>query len=87
MGTNCAPFLADLFLNSYEAYFIQELLKINEDKLARSFNFTFRYIHDSLSLNNSRLGDFVDRTYPIELEIKETTDACFIPSHTPRNGQ
>jgi hypothetical protein len=27
-----------------------------------------------LSLNNSRFGDFVDRIYPIELEIKDTTD-------------
>ena len=27
-----------------------------------------------LSLNNSRLGDFVDCIYPIELEIKDTTD-------------
>ena len=26
-----------------------------------------------LSLNNSRFGDFVDRIYPIELEIKDTT--------------
>ena len=49
-------------------------LKKNEKKLARSFNFTFRYIYDVLSLNNSRLGDFVDRIYPIELEIHDTTD-------------
>jgi hypothetical protein len=42
--------------------------------LARSFNFTFRYIDNVLSLNNSRFGDFVDRIYPIELEIKDTTD-------------
>jgi hypothetical protein len=41
MGTNCAPLLADLFLYSYEADFIQGLLKKNEKKLARSFNFTF----------------------------------------------
>ena len=34
----------------------------------------FRYIDDVLSLNNSRFGDFVDRIYPIELEIKDTTD-------------
>ena len=34
----------------------------------------FRYIDDVLSLNKSRLGDFVDRIYPIELEIKDTTD-------------
>jgi hypothetical protein len=27
-----------------------------------------------LSLNNSRLGDFVHRIYPIELEIKDITD-------------
>ena len=43
-------------------------------KVARSFNFTFRYIDDGLSLNNSMFGDFVDRIYPVELEIKDTTD-------------
>jgi hypothetical protein len=74
MGTNCVPLLADLFLYSYEADFIQGLLKKNEKKLARSFNFTFRYIDDVLSLNNSRFGDFVDRIYHIELEIKDTTN-------------
>jgi hypothetical protein len=37
MGTNYAPLLADLFLYSYEADFIQK----NEKKLARSFNFMF----------------------------------------------
>ena len=41
MGTNCAPLLADLFLYSYEADFIQGLRKKNQKKLARSFNFTF----------------------------------------------
>ena len=63
----------------YEAEFIQVLLKKNEKKLARSFVFTFRYIDDVLSLNNSRFGDFVDSIYPIELEIKNTTytDKCF----------
>jgi hypothetical protein len=53
MGTNSAPLLANLFLYSYEADFIQWLLKKNEKKLARSFNFTFRYVYDVLSLNNS----------------------------------
>jgi hypothetical protein len=65
MGTNCAPLLAYLFIYSYETDFIERLLKKNEKKLARSFNFTFRYIDDVFSLNNSRLGDFVDRIYPI----------------------
>jgi hypothetical protein len=49
----------DLFLYSYEADFIQGLLKKNKKKLARSFNSTFRYIDDVLSLNNSSFGDFV----------------------------
>ena len=66
--------LADLCLYSYQADFIQSLLKKSEKKLARSFNFTFRYIDDVLSLNNSRFGDFVDRIYPIELEIKDPTE-------------
>jgi hypothetical protein len=69
MGTICAPLLVDLFLYLYEADFIQRLLNKNEKKLPRSFNFTFRYIDDVLSINNSRFGDFVDRIYPIELEI------------------
>ena len=79
MGAKCAPLLTDTFLYSYEADLIQGLLKKNGKKLSRSFNFTFRYMDDVLSLNNSRFGDFVDRIYPIELEIKDTTDTvCFM---------
>ena len=77
MGTHCAPLLA--FLYSYEADFIQGLLKKNEKKLARSFNFTFRYTDVVLSLNNSRFGDFVQQiqigllhilTYTSKLKVK-----------------
>jgi hypothetical protein len=57
MGSNCAPFLSDLFFYSYEAKFIQDLFKVNENKLARPFNFTFCYIDDDLSLNNCKFGD------------------------------
>jgi hypothetical protein len=42
----CGPLLADLFFYSYVADFIQGLLRKNEKKLARSFNFTFLYIND-----------------------------------------
>jgi hypothetical protein len=73
LGTNCAPLPADLFLYSYEADFIQGLKK-TEKRLAWSFNFTFRYIDDVISLNNFRFGDFVDCIYPIELAIQDTTD-------------
>jgi hypothetical protein len=43
--------------------------------------FLFRYIDDALSLNNSKFGDFVDRIYPIELEIKDTTDTDRVASY------
>ena len=70
MGTNCVPLFADLFLYSYEPYFIHGLLKKNEKKLVRYLNFTFHYIDDVLSQNNYRFGDFVDRLYPTEPAMK-----------------
>ena len=79
MGANCAPLLADLFIN--EAYFIHWLPNKNETKLTRSINFIFRYLDEVLSLNYSKFGDFVDRIYPIELEIKDTTDTTRSPSY------
>ena len=75
MGTNCAPLLADLFLYSYEAEFIQTLIKSGKRHLAKSFHFTYRYIDDVLSINNPKFGDYIDYIYPVELEIKDTTDA------------
>jgi hypothetical protein len=52
---------------------IQRLLTKNENKLTRSLNFTFCYIDDVYSQNNSTLGDFVDCIYHNEFEIKDTT--------------
>jgi hypothetical protein len=43
-------------------------------KIIRSFIFTFHYIDDVFSVNNSRFVNCVDCIYPIELEIKNTTD-------------
>ena len=77
MGTNCAPLLADLFLYSYEAEFIENLLKDKKNKrVAKSFNFTFRYIDDVLSINNPKFGEYLQHIYPSELQIKETTDTA-----------
>jgi hypothetical protein len=38
-----------------------------------SFNFTYRYIDDVLSINNSRFAECLPLIYPPELEVKETT--------------
>ena len=71
IDTSSPPLLADLFLYSYEADFVQGLLKENEKKLARSFYVKVRNIDDVFSLNNYRFGDFVDHIYPIEIEINK----------------
>ena len=35
-----------------------------------------RCIDDVISLNNSKLSEFINRIYTIELEIKDTTDTA-----------
>jgi len=57
MGINCIPLLADLFLHSYEAEFVQDLFRKGGNKLAKSFNYTFRYIDDVLLLNNKNFSN------------------------------
>ena len=49
---------------------ITKLSKFKKQKT--SFNLTFRYIDDVLSLNNPKFNDYIDVIYPKELEIKDT---------------
>ena len=60
MGTNYAPLLADLFLYSDEAEFIQTLIKSGKRHLAKSFCLTYRYIEDFLSINDPKFGDYIN---------------------------
>jgi hypothetical protein len=56
-------------------YLLCQGVKLIAITYQNSFSYiTVSYIDDVLSLNNSRFGDFVDRIYPIEFEIKDTTD-------------
>ena len=57
MGTNYAPLLADLFLYSYEAEFVQSLQKPGKKHLAQQLNFTYRYTDDVLSLKNTKFAE------------------------------
>ena len=70
MGTNCAPLLADLFLYSYEAEFIQQLLKDGKKNVAKNFNFTFRYIDDVLSINNNDFQHICKSFIHLNLKLK-----------------
>ena len=78
MGTNCAPLLSDLFLHSYEADLIADLIRKKELRLAISFNLSFRYVHEVLST-------------PKELKKKDTTDtvtsASYLDLHLEIDGR
>jgi hypothetical protein len=50
--------------------------------LVVSFNSTFRYIGDVLSINNDQFHSYVDSIlYPSELEIKDTTESSTSASY------
>jgi hypothetical protein len=61
---------------TFSCEFLQKLVKDRKIHEARAFNFTYRYIDDVLSINNSRFADFLPLIYPPELEVKETTDTA-----------
>jgi len=67
--------LLPFVLHSYEAEFVQELLRKGERKLSQSFNYTFCYIEDVLSLKNKNFSKFLHLIYPAELVVKDTTDS------------
>ena len=58
--------LADLFLHSYEGEFVQNLHK-KKNSLVVTFNLTFQYIEDELSIINNNFHWYVDSIHPSEL--------------------
>ena len=75
MGTNCAPLLADIFLYSYEAEFIQSLLSTGKKKISISVQLHIQ-IHRwriVLLINNPDFENYLGQMFPAELEIKDTT--------------
>ena len=78
MGTNCAPLLADIFLYSYKAEFIQSLLSTYRKRLASQFNFINRYIDDVLSINNPDFENYLRQMYPLNLKSKTRRRATLL---------
>ena len=69
MGSDPAPYMANLFLYHYESKWVKNLKKNNIQK-ARKFSHTFRFIDDLLTINDDNLflNNFSD-IYPPELEL------------------
>ena len=81
MGTNCA-LLTELFLYLYEGSFImQEFLQEKGRNESYSAPLMLRSIDNVFSFNNSPIGDYVDRIYPTELEIKNASNTTMSVSY------
>ena len=59
MGTNCAPFVADLFPFCYERDFMKSLTKEKRYDMIDAFNSTSRYLDDLLNINNIHFEQMV----------------------------
>ena len=66
---------------SYEADFIQSFLSTGKKHLASRFNLNYRYIDDVLSINNPEFEHYLVQMYPVELEIKDTTESTTSASY------
>ena len=73
MGSDPAPFFANLFLFYYEWQWIKKAKKDNI-VLARTFHNTFRYIDDLITINNNYFENNIRNIYPAELELKHEGD-------------
>ena len=80
MGTDCAPLLANLFLFYYEYHYMKNLIRDNQC-LAKSFNYTVRYIDDLLTFNNAKFETEITNIYPSELTLKRTTESATLLSY------
>ena len=80
MGTDCAPFLANLYLYSYEYQWLVKKYENKEFDILRKFNYCFRYIDDLLCINNDQFMDSVmEEIYPKELSL--TSDDAVLKAH------
>ena len=73
MGTNCAPYLANIFLHIYEYEYLVKLVQQGDIITARKLAQTFRYQDDCVSFNDD--GAFKNHykyIYPPEMVLKST---------------
>ena len=72
MGTDCAPFIANLFLFRYEFNYMMKLLKDKNYKEALKLRYVFRYIDDITIFNDENyLGENYLNIYPNSLNLKK----------------
>ena len=70
MGTDCAPYLTNLFLFSYEFDFLNSTLRQKDFATLYKINKCYRYIDELLAINNDgTMEDFQYTIYLPELQL------------------
>jgi hypothetical protein len=65
MGTDCAPYLANLYLFALEYKYLDKLYKTGATTTLQRFRYCFRYIDDLLTMNNTIAASFdFSQVYP-----------------------
>ena len=87
MGTNCAPFVAELFLFCYERDFILSLSDNTQADDVKSFNSISRHLDDLLNIDNPYFEQKASHIYPTELHLymanSSDTEAPFLGLDLP----
>ena len=79
MGTNCAPYIANLFLYAYENIFIQKMIHEGHPEIALHLAYMYRYQDDCVVFNDDNtLLDRWREIYPVEMQLEKTNvgDSC-----------
>ena len=73
MGTNCAPYLANIFLHTYEYNYLEKLVKEGKILEAKLLGHTFRYQDDCIAFNdNGTFRNHYQFIYPPEMQLENT---------------
>ena len=73
MGTNCAPYLANIFLFMYESMYIKHLVDSKQVKKASCLRNIYRYQDDAIVFNDNGMFNTIYKDiYPEELVLLNT---------------
>lgn len=75
MGTDPAPYFANLYLFFYESKWIRKMMKIEFGTLRKFYNYVNRFIDDLITINNNgHMEIHWKDIYPAELQLNKEND-------------
>ena len=75
MRANCASVVEDIFLFCYEIDFMISLSIEKQSEVIKAFSWTFRYLDDSLDIDNIYFDVLISQIYPSELQLNKANSS------------